>query len=165
MLATGRHAGRWGALVSALARRRLAALAIAPALALAGVVVSPAVSVDAAFACHYSDQTGNLHSNSEPGGNYSFQGQEFASYYSGYTVIPSSTGVTAAGIEAQCLLLHAGYNPGTIDGIFGPNSQSAARGLQSFVNANFHANISVDGLPGPQTWPFLRFLSQNMSSF
>lgn len=165
MLATGRPAGRWGALVSALARRRLAALAIAPVLALAGVVVSPAVSVDAAFACHFSDQTGNLHSNSEPGGNYSFQGQEFASYYSGYTAIPASNTVTTQGIEAQCLLLHAGYNPGTIDGIFGPNSQSAAKGLQSFVNANFHANISVDGLPGPQTWPFLRFLSQNMTSF
>jgi Putative peptidoglycan binding domain len=164
MLAMGRPAGRWSALVSAMARRRLAAMAIAPVLALAGVVAVPAVPVDAAFACHYSDQTGNLHSNSEPGGNFSLQGQEFASYYSGYTVIPSTTGVSAAGIEAQCLLLHAGFNPGTIDGVFGPNSQSAARSFQSFVNNNFHANISVDGLPGPQTWPFLRFLSQNMTS-
>ncbi|HEY4027747.1 MAG TPA: peptidoglycan-binding domain-containing protein [Candidatus Dormibacteraeota bacterium] len=148
-----------------MARRRLAALAVAPVLALAGVVVSPTVSVDAAFACHYSDQTGNQHLATEPGGNFELQGQEFASYYSGYTVVPSSTGVTSSGIEAQCLLQQAGFSPGTIDGIFGPNSQTATRGLQTFVNNNFHANILVDGLPGPQTWPFLRFLSQNTGSF
>ena len=164
MLATGRPAGRWGALVAAVARRRLA-LAIAPALALAGVLAVPAMPVEAAYTCHYSDQTGTVHTASEPGGNFAFKGVEFAGYYSGYTVVPLTTGVSAAGIEAQCLLRQAGYSPGTIDGVFGPNSQTAARGLQSFVNSNFHANIGVDGLPGPQTWPFLRFLSQNMESF
>jgi len=165
MLATGRRPGRWGALFSAVARKRLVVLAAAPALALAGVVVSPAMSADAAFACHFSDQTGNLHTNSEPGGNFSNMGQEFAGYYNGYTTVPAPNTTSTPGIEAQCLLLHAGFNPGTIDGIFGPNSQSAARSFQSFVNSAFHANISVDGMVGPQTWPFLRFLSQNMTSF
>jgi len=165
MLATGRPGGRWGALVSAVGRRRLAALAISPALALLGVLAAPAVSVEAAYTCHYNDSISATPSTHEPGGNFSFKGVEFAGYYSGYTVVPSTSGVSAAGIEAQCLLLQAGYSPGTIDGIFGPNSQSAAKGLQSFVNSNFHASILVDGLPGPQTWPFLRFLSQNKTSF
>ncbi len=164
MLVRARPAGRWPALVSAVTRRRLAALAISPVLALLGVLAVPAVTAEA-YSCSYNDSTGTSKSTSDPGGNFAFQGQEFAGHYSGYTVVPSSTGVTAAGIEAQCLLKQAGYNPGTIDGIFGSNSQSATKSLQSFVNNNFHASISVDGLPGPQTWPWLRFLSQNKGSF
>jgi hypothetical protein len=165
-VATAAPAGpRWAAVISGLARKRLAALALSPALALFGVLAAPALPVEAAYACNYSDHTGASVTAHDPGGTFVLQGQEFAGHYSGYTIVPLSTGVTAAGIEAQCLLKQAGYSPGTIDGIFGPNSQAAARGLQSFVNNNFHARITVDGLPGPQTWPWIRFLSQNMGSF
>lgn len=165
MLVTAPPAGRWATLVSALARKRLAALALSPALALLGVVAAPALPVEAAYACHYADHTGTSVTVHDPGGTFVLQGQEVAGHYSGNTIVPLTGGVSAAGIEAQCLLKQAGYSPGTIDGIFGPNSQAAAKGLQSFVNNNFHAGISVDGLPGPQTWPWLRFLSQTTGSF
>jgi hypothetical protein len=165
MVATAPPAGRWAAVASALARKRLAALALSPVLALFGVLAAPALPVEAAFACSYSDHTGTSVTVHDPGGTHVLQGQEFAGHYSGNTIVPLTGGVSAAGIEAQCLLRQAGYSPGTIDGIFGPNSQAAARGLQSFVNNNFHAGISVDGLPGPQTWPWIRFLSQNSGSF
>jgi hypothetical protein len=158
MVVAARPTGRWAGLVSAVARRRLA-LVISPALALLGMLVAPALPAEAAYSCSYSHSSAQVTVH-DPGGNFTLSGKEFAGHYSGDTVVPSKTGVTDAGKEAQCLLKRAGYSPGTIDGIFGPNSQSAARGLQSFVNNNFHAGISVDGLPGPQTWPWIRFLSQ-----
>jgi len=165
MVATAPPAGRSTAVVSALARKRLAALALSPVLALFGVLAAPALPVEAAYSCSYSDHTGTSVTVHDPGGTFVLQGQEFAGHYGGNTIVPLTGGVSGAGIEAQCLLRQAGYSPGTIDGIFGPNSQAAARGLQSFVNNNFHAGISVDGLPGPQTWPWIRFLSQNRGSF
>jgi hypothetical protein len=160
MVATARPAGRWAALLSAVARRRLAALAISPMLALLGVVVVPALPAEAAFSCHYSFNPEQITVH-DPGGTFNLSGLEFAGHYNGNTVVPLTNGVSAAGIEAQCLLRQAGFNPGTIDGVFGPNSQAAARGLQTSVNNNFHARITVDGLPGPQTWPWLRHLSQS----
>jgi peptidoglycan hydrolase-like protein with peptidoglycan-binding domain len=78
-------------------------------------------------------------------------------YYKGNTVIPSSTGASSAGIEAQCLLRLHGFNPGTIDGIFGPNSQAAAKDFQRAANSNCkHVDLAVDGSVGPKTWPALR---------
>ncbi|TMC03324.1 MAG: peptidoglycan-binding protein [Chloroflexi bacterium] len=146
------------AVLSAVARKRLAALAISPMLALIGLVAVPAVQAEA-YGCSYSFNSGQVTVH-DPGGNFTLSGQEFAGHYNGDTVVPLTGGVSAAGIEAQCLLRRAGYNPGTIDGVFGPNSQAAARGLQTFVNNNFHARVSVDGLPGPQTWPWIRHLAQ-----
>jgi len=146
------------AVLSAVARKRLAALAISPMLALIGLVAVPAVQAEA-YGCSYSFNSGQVTVH-DPGGNFTLSGQEFAGHYNGDTVVPLTGGVSAAGIEAQCLLRRAGYNPGTIDGVFGANSQAAARGLQTFVNNNFHARVSVDGLPGPQTWPWIRHLAQ-----
>jgi peptidoglycan hydrolase-like protein with peptidoglycan-binding domain len=160
MVVTARTTGRWAGLVSAAGRKRLA-LAISPALALLAMVVAPALPAEAAFSCSYSNSSAQTTVH-DPGGTFTLAGKEFAGHYSGNTVIPTTGSISEAGKEAQCLLKRAGFNPGTIDGIFGPNSQSAARGLQNFVNNNFHAGISVDGLPGPQTWPWLRFLSQGV---
>ncbi|MDX3855223.1 peptidoglycan-binding domain-containing protein [Streptomyces sp. AK02-01A] len=78
-----------------------------------------------------------------------------AGYYSGMTVIPSKTGVSAAGIEAQCILKSRGYNPGTIDGVFGPNSREAMRQLQHAANS-YNAGLDEDGMPGPLSWGYLR---------
>jgi len=46
----------------------------------------------------------------------------------------------------QQLLLNAGFNPGTADGIFGSQTDSAVRAYQG---AN---NLTADGIVGPQTW-------------
>ncbi|GAA3223693.1 peptidoglycan-binding protein [Streptomyces sp. NPDC057386] len=84
-------------------------------------------------------------------------GHKQAGYYSGNTVVPSSTKVTSAGIEAQCILKVMGYPTGTVDGIFGKNSKAAMRQFQTDVN-NYYGRkvLTVDGLPGPQSWPYLR---------
>jgi peptidoglycan hydrolase-like protein with peptidoglycan-binding domain len=82
----------------------------------------------------------------------------FAGHYSGVTQEPSTTQVTSAGLEAQCLLVRYGdYDPGPIDGVFGPRSQAATRAFQAEMNAAFAAGLSVDGMVGPQTWPWLRW--------
>ena len=83
-------------------------------------------------------------------------GRLTAGFYSGNTVIPSTSQVTSAGKEAQCLLWYWGYNV-TIDGVFGPKSQTAAKAFQSSVNASCKPHhLDVDGSIGPKTWPFLR---------
>ncbi|MBU6535852.1 peptidoglycan-binding domain-containing protein [Streptomyces mayonensis] len=84
-------------------------------------------------------------------------GKKQAGYYSGNSVVPSSGSVTSAGIEAQCILKAMGYPTGTVDGIFGTNSKKAMRQFQTDVNKVYGRTVlSVDGLPGPQSWPYLR---------
>lgn len=50
---------------------------------------------------------------------------------------------------AQGLLIARGYDNVTVDGVFGPQTASMIRVLQS------RAQIAVDGRVGPQTWPVL----------
>ncbi|MFI1223648.1 MULTISPECIES: peptidoglycan-binding protein [unclassified Streptomyces] len=85
-------------------------------------------------------------------------GRLSAGYYSGTTVVPSASQVTSAGKEAQCLLQYHGRDPGTIDGIFGRNSQKAAEKFQSTVNYACNTDLAEDGKVGPRTWPHLRRL-------
>ncbi|MFI1568807.1 peptidoglycan-binding protein [Streptomyces sp. NPDC020490] len=116
----------------------------------AAALITGTLSVPAAFAgtttaqaytCHYSESNGYWH----------------AGYYSGNTVIPSSTGVSSSGIEAQCLLKKAGFDPGTIDGVFGTNSKAAAKAFQAYINDETNRDLlATDGIVGSQTWPFLR---------
>ncbi|HZK57475.1 MAG TPA: LysM peptidoglycan-binding domain-containing protein [Clostridia bacterium] len=49
----------------------------------------------------------------------------------------------------QQLLRNEGYNPGTIDGIFGPQTQTAVMAFQR------DTHIPVDGIVGVQTWTAL----------
>jgi hypothetical protein len=49
-------------------------------------------------------------------------------------------------VEAQCLLQHAKFPPGQIDGRFGPNTENAVKRFQD------KEKIDHDGLVGPQTW-------------
>jgi peptidoglycan hydrolase-like protein with peptidoglycan-binding domain len=125
-----------------ISRHRIAVLA--GALTLGGVMaVASASSASAAtYTCNYRFSGDNL----------------YAGYYSGTTVQPSSSGVSSAGIEAQCLLKYRqGFNPGSIDGVFGSNSQSAARAFQAKINYNYsNVHLVVDGKVGPSTWPYLR---------
>jgi Putative peptidoglycan binding domain len=98
--------------------------------------------------------------------NFTFNGMQhigavFAGHYSGSTANPSTTQVTSAGTEAQCILVrYFDYNPGTIDGVFGPNSQAAMRQFQRDVNRISGAGLAVDGLPGAQSWRWLRWFQQ-----
>src|SRR5262249_3883551 len=85
-------------------------------------------------------------------------GYAYAGFYSQNTTVPSSTSVTAAGKQAHCLLAKfSRYNPGTIDGIFGNNSKAAARQFQTDMNTIYGAHLTVDGLIGSNTWPWLRW--------
>jgi g-D-glutamyl-meso-diaminopimelate peptidase len=64
-------------------------------------------------------------------------------------------GSTGANVELlQLALTRAGFNPGRIDGIFGPTTQNAVKRFQS---AN---RLNPDGIVGPLTWnrltPYLK---------
>ena len=52
--------------------------------------------------------------------------------------------------ELQCLLQHAGFSPGGIDGNFGPLTESAV------IKAQKAKQLDVDGQVGPKTWAALR---------
>ncbi|MFH9983391.1 peptidoglycan-binding protein [Streptomyces sp. NPDC017179] len=113
-----------------------------------GTITAPAAfagtTTAQAYTCHYSVSGGKA----------------YAGYYSGTTAIPSSTVVTTAGIEAQCLLKRAKFDPGTIDGVFGPNSRAAAKKFQTLMNNAFGYNIAIDGIVGSETWPALRWYAE-----
>ena len=141
-----------------MARRRIA-LAVSPLLAVLALMLAPAAPAEAAYSCHYTNNPNIRLTLPSVTGTQTIAGQEFAGHYGGNTVVPLTTGVSAAGIEAQCILLKAGFNPGTIDGVFGPNSQAAARAFQVHANNFFGAELAVDGLPGPHTWPWLRWMA------
>ncbi|MFI1764996.1 peptidoglycan-binding protein [Streptomyces sp. NPDC020800] len=78
----------------------------------------------------------------------------YAGYTAGYSwawndvVSPGHVGDRTA--EVQCLLKYWGYNPGTVDGIYGDNTTAAVEKLQSDYG------LSKDGSVGPETWPVLR---------
>lgn len=55
----------------------------------------------------------------------------------------------ASVVELQRLLLSNGFNPGPIDGIFGPQTQSAVIAFQR------SKGLTVDGIVGIQTWTAL----------
>jgi peptidoglycan hydrolase-like protein with peptidoglycan-binding domain len=140
--------------------RRRISIALAPVLAVLGLMVAPGTHAlaEQTFTCHYS--TGSLPPNTTvrlSNGTAHVTVGEFAGFYSGLTVQPSSTGITQSGKEAQCLLSRAGFSPGPIDGIFGPMSQTAARHFQAHVDSACNGGLGQDGLVGPQTWPWLRF--------
>ncbi|KAF4405864.1 peptidoglycan-binding domain-containing protein [Streptomyces lycii] len=120
-------------------------------LALTGGVFSTPASADSASATASQEISAAAYTcDVERSGN-TYQ----AGYYSGRTITPSTRSVSAAGIEAQCILKHRGYDPGTVDGVFGPNSQAAMKELQRDVNDS-GAGLVVDGLPGPKSWGWLR---------
>lgn len=126
----------------ATAYKRTIATGIASLVVLSGAVISGA---DTARAATYSCNI-----------RVDDWGWVTAGHYSGTTVQPSSASVTAAGKEAQCLLKYHGYDPGTVDGIFGSKSQAAAKKAQQNANDKCDAGLVVDGKVGPKTWPYLR---------
>lgn len=67
------------------------------------------------------------------------------------TVRAGSNG--AAVRELQTLLKNKGFNPGPVDGAFGPKTKAAVLAFQRAQN------IAVDGIVGPQTWGKLKGVS------
>lgn len=93
-------------------RKYFAVAATTLALTGGALLVGPASPAFAAYNCTFDQDARN---------------NAYAGYYAGNTTQPSSTGLSQAGIEAQCLLQYRGFSPGTIDGVFGTNSQNAAK--------------------------------------
>ncbi len=52
--------------------------------------------------------------------------------------------------ELQCLLQHAGFSPGGVDGNFGPLTEAAVIAAQKAYH------LDIDGQVGPRTWAALR---------
>ena len=67
------------------------------------------------------------------------------------TLRNGSTGVAVRGLQRR--LIAAGFDPGEIDGRFGPRTEAAVRALQE------DAELDVDGIVGPQTWKRLDALA------
>jgi peptidoglycan hydrolase-like protein with peptidoglycan-binding domain len=63
------------------------------------------------------------------------------------TVKEGSDGVTVK--LAQQLVTEFGYDPGPVDGAFGPRTDKAVRQFQSDFG------LTVDGIVGPKTWAML----------
>jgi peptidoglycan hydrolase-like protein with peptidoglycan-binding domain len=115
-------------------RRMVATVAVTSVMTLGGTVASgsaasaapAAPAAPAVFGCNYT--------NSTP------------------TISYGSTG--AAVKEAQCLLRYWGFNPGTIDGIFGTNTKAAVLGFQGWLHIS--CGLAVDGIVGTHTWHALK---------
>ncbi|MET8633112.1 peptidoglycan-binding protein [Streptomyces sp. NPDC004680] len=78
--------------------------------------------------------------------------QKSGRWYAGYST--TSTALLAEPgwdvVEAQCLLRRLGFDPGVVDGVYGPNTTRAVKRLQD------RAGLPPDGLVGPHTWQVLR---------
>ncbi|MER7997919.1 helix-turn-helix domain-containing protein [Streptomyces sp. NPDC095613] len=53
-------------------------------------------------------------------------------------------------VEAQCLLRRHGFDPGAVDGLYGPSAKAAVRDFQTA------RKLVADGIVGPDTWGELR---------
>ncbi|MFC9098742.1 peptidoglycan-binding protein [Streptomyces sp. NPDC057072] len=78
--------------------------------------------------------------------------QKAGRWYAGYSTTSTAllTGPGWDVVEAQCLLRRLGFDPGVVDGVYGPNTTRAVKRLQD------RAELPTDGLVGPRTWQVLR---------
>lgn len=61
-----------------------------------------------------------------------------------------TTGDTVKVCQAYCKITDS--DPGTIDGIWGNNSETALRGAQSTMHDYGYSQVTSDGVCGPLTW-------------
>nr|WSZ97960.1 peptidoglycan-binding protein [Streptomyces sp. NBC_00857] len=90
-----------------------------------------------------------------PGRTYDCEdGRKDGAAYAGHSVTTEELiDINGSGrdvVEAQCLLKRHGFDPGTIDGLFGPTAKSAVREFQ------IARKLVSDGIVGPDTWAELR---------
>ena len=55
----------------------------------------------------------------------------------------------------QQKLADLGFAPGAVDGVEGPATRTSAARFQLACNLTGHQNLTVDAVPGPQTWAAL----------
>jgi hypothetical protein len=58
-------------------------------------------------------------------------------------------------LELQRKLADLGFAPGSVDGVEGPATRTAAARFQLACNLAGHQNLTVDAIPGPKTWSAL----------
>jgi peptidoglycan hydrolase-like protein with peptidoglycan-binding domain len=81
---------------------------------------------------------------------YEYEGLDYAGHS---TTLTTEFGLGSNGepiAEVQCLVKRHGFDPGAIDGIFGPNTEAAVIAFQR------DQGLAGDGIVGPQTWRALR---------
>ncbi|WP_267242981.1 helix-turn-helix domain-containing protein [Streptomyces sp. PR69] len=82
------------------------------------------------------------------------KGEKDGKLYAGYSLVHNSDiALNGSGwdvVEAQCLLKLHGFDPGEIDGLFGPRTEIAAKRFQAA------RNLVQDGIVGPDTLGELR---------
>lgn len=78
------------------------------------------------------------------------KGRTYAGHSATGQVVLENNSTSWEVVEAQCLVRHAGFDPGAVDGVYGDDTQRAVQRLQA------KAGIVDDGEVGPETWGVLR---------
>ncbi|MFF0134613.1 peptidoglycan-binding protein [Streptomyces mirabilis] len=142
------------------ARTRIAVVAATTALLGSGLALGSAEAVASAAPQGRSTATAQQDSGAlaacPKGGSYKWK--KLAGGKWGWTANYSNTMSAVIGkrnqgnnvYEAQCMLRGWGYQPGTVDGVFGSKTQAA---VVKFQKAK---HIAHDGIVGKETWKYLR---------
>ncbi|MFD7116276.1 peptidoglycan-binding protein [Streptomyces sp. NPDC059922] len=91
-----------------------------------------------------------------PGRTYDcdHEGRKDGAAYAGHsTTVEALVGINGSGpdvVEVQCHLQRHGFDPGEIDGLYGPGVESAVKEFQKA------RKLVSDGIVGPDTWAELR---------
>ncbi|MFJ1915262.1 peptidoglycan-binding protein [Streptomyces sp. NPDC088147] len=128
--------------------------------ALAGALVAAAVAFAAGLLVAGGDGGGSDETAQQvtygPGRTYDcdHEGRKDGAAYAGHsTTVEALVGINGSGpdvVEVQCHLQRHGFDPGEIDGLYGPGVESA---VQEFQKAR---RLVSDGIVGPDTWAELR---------
>ncbi|MFJ9208145.1 peptidoglycan-binding protein [Streptomyces sp. NPDC102264] len=128
--------------------------------ALAGALAAAAVAFAAGLLVAGGDGGGGEETAKQvtygPGRTYDCDhaGRKDGAAYAGHsTTVEALVGINGSGpdvVEVQCQLQRHGFDPGEVDGLYGPGVESA---VQEFQKAR---KLVSDGIVGPDTWAELR---------
>ncbi|MFJ9028480.1 peptidoglycan-binding protein [Streptomyces sp. NPDC102274] len=128
--------------------------------ALAGAIAAAAIAFTAGLLVAGSDGSGGDEGTKPvtygPGRTYECDdsGRKDGAAYAGHsTTVEALVGINGSGpdvVEVQCQLKRHGFDPGEIDGLYGPGVKSAVEEFQKV------RKLVSDGIVGPDTWAELR---------